>query len=129
PGEGEGHKRAAGYNRAKTFGLDVLLPTAGAEAVTTIIVSEVTSLKHREEEKEDEGGGAVGAEREREEEKGPTGLFIEPATNIEQLVSIRPVIATFTQPLSYPLAKWRCDRANHEYPLLSGYYGSTKSEL
>ncbi|KYM86847.1 hypothetical protein ALC53_03770, partial [Atta colombica] len=129
PGEGEGHKRTAGYNRAKTFGLDVLLPTAGAEAVTTIIVSEVTSLKHREEEKEDEDGGVVGAEREREEEKGPTGLFIEPATNIEQLVSIRPVIATFTQPLSYPLAKWRCDCANHEYPLLSGYYGSTKSEL
>lgn len=112
------------------FEVSVLLPTAGAEAVTTIIVSEVTSLKHREEEKEHEGdGGAVGAEREREEEKGPTGLFIEPATNIEQLVSIRPVIATFTQPLSYPIAKWRCGRANHEYPLLSGYCGSTKSEL
>lgn len=88
------------------FEVSVLLPTAGAEAVTTIIVSEVTSLKHREEEKEHEGGGeVVGAEREREVEKGPTGLFIEPATNIEQLVSIRPVIAAFTQPLSYPLAK------------------------
>lgn len=44
------------------FEVSVLLPTAGAEAVTTIIVSEVTSLKHREEEKEHEsGGGAVGA--------------------------------------------------------------------
>jgi len=53
------------------FEVSVLLPTAGAEAVTTIIVSEVTSLKHREEEKEHEGGsGVVGAEREREEEKG-----------------------------------------------------------
>lgn len=44
------------------FEVSVLLPTAGAEAVTTIIVSEVTSLKHREEEKEhddgdEEGGG------------------------------------------------------------------------
>lgn len=56
------------------------------------------------------GGGCRA--REREEEKGPTGLFIEPATNIEQLVSIRPVIAAFTQSLSYPLAKWRCGRAN-----------------
>lgn len=88
--------------------------------MTTIIVSEVTSLKHREEEKEHEGGGGVGGgcrAREREEEKGPTGLFIEPATNIEQLVSIRPVIAAFTQCLSYPLAKWRCGRANiHFFP-------------
>lgn len=68
--------------------------------MTTIIVSEVTSLKHREEEKEHEGGGAVSAEREREVEKGPTGLFIEPATNIEQLVSIRPVIAgVYTAPV------------------------------
>lgn len=42
------------------FEVSVLLPTAGAEAVTTIIVSEVTSLKHREEEKEHEGGGGDG---------------------------------------------------------------------
>lgn len=46
------------------FEVSVLLPTAGAETVTTIIVSEVTSLKHREEEKEHEGGGGVvGVER------------------------------------------------------------------
>lgn len=58
--------------------------------------------------------------RARGEEKEPTSLFIEPATNIEQLVSIRPVIAAFTQPLSYPLAKWRGGRArtsnNHFFP-------------
>ncbi|KYM94254.1 hypothetical protein ALC62_15115 [Cyphomyrmex costatus] len=53
--------------------------------------------------------------------KGPTGLFIEPATNIEQLVSIRPVIAAFTQPLSYPLAKWRCDRAGKSSDVGYGY--------
>lgn len=62
------------------------------------------------------GGGRRA--RERQEEKGSTGLFIEPATNIEQLVSIRPVIATFTQSLSYPLAKWRCGHAN--IPLFPG---------
>lgn len=43
-------------------------------------------------------------------EHGSVSLFIEPATNTEQLVSIRPVIVSFTQPPRVALcprsAKW-----------------------
>lgn len=62
------------------FEVSVLLPTAGAEAVTTIIVSEVTSLKHREEEKEHRRwrrrrwGGGHGA-RAREGERADWPIY------------------------------------------------------
>lgn len=68
--------------------------------------AETETMMEKEEEKESERiAGWMASVRARKSER--PALFIVAATNTEQLVSIRPVIVSFTQPLCVvPLAKW-----------------------